>query len=143
MKFRSSIRPHYIYKVLKKGTLFALGGVGCLCVGGIFFPVSILNGWGLPLWFVGVGAIAWGLIPSRKLKYMELHPFELYVEEGQKVLLVQNQQVKGQFWLKDVAGWEYVENGDIYGIRVLLKSKNKSIWLPYFLPHVMEKLKAS
>lgn len=83
LKLRSSVKSSLFRYVLFKGTLLGALGALILLIGGIALPKDILSTWGFPLFCLGIGLIAWGLIPFRALKQLELNPDVLTLENEQ------------------------------------------------------------
>jgi hypothetical protein len=76
---RTSINSSLKRSVLLRGTILAVLGAVVILAGG-FISKGVLNVWGLPLYFVGIGLIAIGLIPQRKLQLLENNPNEIHID---------------------------------------------------------------
>lgn len=82
IKLRSTIHSELKRFKLIRGTL--LGGVGILWLAyfGSFLPLQVLEIWGLPIFFIGLGLILAGLLPYRQLNKLEIHPHEIVFDEA-------------------------------------------------------------
>lgn len=64
---RSVVSPELIRQVLLQGSLLALAGGFILLFGGMFIPVDVMQKWGWFVFLCGLGLIAMGMIPYRRL----------------------------------------------------------------------------
>jgi hypothetical protein len=157
-KFRTSIHTPLKKKTLFRGSFLAGIGIFFLIYGGVFLDVSQLNSWGWIIYAVGIGLIAYGLIPYRKLCALENSPNELVIEDN---TLSYFSKKKPVFSLacSDINEFNYIDSQTPYGIAILLNQpmENKIIiynqkaantvfsgvpilFLPYFSKRTCERL---
>lgn len=124
MRIRSSIKPAMLRQVLFKGTLWALAGLGFLFVCSLFF----LEQFGFAIFAFGFFLIVLGLLPYKKLKYLELNPHEILVlEEG--LIYSQGKRRMNIPW-NAIEKMDFRDTQNSYGITLHLKDGN--LFLPYF-----------
>lgn len=118
---RSAIIPSTMQHTLWRGTILGIAGAACLLVPGIFMPLDVMQVWGFPLFIAGIGLIAFGLIPYRKLKKLEENPNRIILEEtsigyaaGGKLLFT--------LPVEAIDRVAFLENTSSYGICITLKS---------------------
>jgi len=121
IKLFSSIKPALMRASLIRGTSIALCGVLLLVYGGTFLDVEMLSIWGVPLLLIGIGLIALGLIPYRKLCRFEKNPSELIIEERGFIQLVERGKLIYSIPIESIDQLDYYEQGNDYGICVTLK----------------------
>ena len=117
------IRPELLHTKLIKGFIPALIGVLIIVAGGIFLDTSMMKKWGLVFFLFGISLITYGLFPYRQLSSLTQQPdmlritrlnrIELY-SKGTKLLTLPLDEIKQMY---------FVENANIYGIGIFLKSK--------------------
>jgi len=125
MTLYSAVRPALLRTALFKGTFIAAVGVVLLVGSGSFLPPNLLSVWGLPILFIGIGLMAWGLIPYRRLQQIDSKPHKLVVvgdvylqyQRGEKALLTVP--------LEAVERLDYLEDGQRYGIELIIRSDAK------------------
>jgi hypothetical protein len=76
--------------------------------------------WGLPLFFAGMGLIAWGLIPYRKLKKLEENPNRIILD-GTSIGYAAGSKLLFTLPVEAIDRVAYLENGSSYGIGITLK----------------------
>lgn len=81
VKIRSSVCSQLMKSTLLKGTFLAGIGILIIVLAGIFLPLQDMTIFGLPLYALGCGLIAFGLIPYRRLTALEKSPNELWYQE--------------------------------------------------------------
>lgn len=141
MKLRSSVKPEFARKMLFRGTLLAGIGVALLAFGGAFIPASSLGQWGLILFFVALGLIAWGLIPYRRLLQLEVKPNELVIDQ-KSIAVTFKRKPTLIIPISAIQEVRYLENREIYGIQICLKkdaAKKVMIQDPQFDPSSSQK----
>lgn len=121
LTIRSSIKQELYSKILKRGTF--LGAIGMLPIlyGAIFMGPAKFSTWGFPLFILGMGLIAIGMIPIRRLTHLQQHAnlliltgtdFLEYHYSGKKTLTVPVGSIESITFLDDEI---------IYGIGIKLK----------------------
>ncbi|MBA2727934.1 MAG: hypothetical protein H0U49_07165 [Parachlamydiaceae bacterium] len=93
VKIRSSICSQLMKSTLLKGTSLAGSGIFIFILAGIFLPPEYLTTYGLPIYAVGLGLIAYGLIPYRRLTALEKCPNELWYQEKPETSATQNENI--------------------------------------------------
>jgi hypothetical protein len=78
---RTSISPSLLKWRLYLGSFLAGGGAFLLLFSSIYLSTSVLEKWGFLILILGLGLIAIGLIPYRKLQRLEVKPNELILSE--------------------------------------------------------------
>ena len=119
---RSSILPSLSYQVLLRGTL--LGGVGALSLllAGAFLPPQKMQVWGPFFFLVGLGMIAWGLLPYKRLKRLEEKPYRLSLEGDEWLHFSCGGKALLSIPIGSIESMKYDEKGLIYGIGIVLKN---------------------
>ena len=120
MKLRSSIKPEFARNMLFRGTLLAGIGIALLVFGGAFIPASYLSQWGLILFLVAGGLVAWGLIPYRRLMQLEVKPNELIIDQ-KSIEVTFKRKPTLVIPFSAIQEMRYLENSKIYGIQIWLK----------------------
>lgn len=109
---------------------FAGAGVLLLTYSGSFITPGTLKFFGLPLFGVSIFLISFGLLPYRRLTYLESHPNSLSIEGEEFLHFQENETPIFSIPLDQIEALGYFEKGDDYGITVSLKVKDvKSILL--------------
>lgn len=122
LKVRSSIKPILLQNAVMRGTILGILGLCLLLVGGILLPPSLLRYWGLPLLLLGGGLIAWGLIPYRRLRRLELRPNELVAVEDRLLTYFSNGKPVLSIPLVSIREISHLDSESDYGIKVMLES---------------------
>ena len=164
VKLRSSIKSSYKRYVLFRGTLIAVIGALLIVMSGIYLPVQEMRIWGLPALVVGVGLIALGLLPYRRLSRLEDKPNEIILLDKEFQFFTKGKKV---FTIPyaSIDKIDHMDNRCCYGIALWIKKspeqkvivhdkkasfskkQNGDIFLPNFTErsyeilreHVMEK----
>jgi hypothetical protein len=112
---RTSISSSLKRSVLLRGTILAALG-GLVILSGGFISKGILHIWGLPLYFVGIGLIAIGLIPLRKLQLIENTPNEIHINHE----LILSFRTKGKLIfsipLASIRKIQFIDRYHVYGL---------------------------
>lgn len=136
----SSIKKELMQQQLVRGSAIAVFGAIILVFGGTWVPQNSLAYWGLPLFLVGIGLITWGMLPYRKLKQLEEHPYVVKIENGTMHCFKSGREVY-QLHLEQVKSVEYVDDERHYGIKIAMRP-SESLFLPYFSKHSFEMIKS-
>ena len=144
---KSSLRQALIIHALKRGSV--IGGVGILLIfcAYLFLPKTLLSHVGIWIYLLGCGLIAFGLIPYRRLRRLELNPASLVVDEKGLTLIAQSHKPEVILW-EEIDSFSYLENKQTYGIGFMLKKKRDTrlklaevdLFLPYFSKRAFDEL---
>lgn len=115
--FFSTVRIDTKKILFFRALLLSIPGIILLLGVGIFTPVAAIQNWGLLTFFVGMGLIAWGMIPYRKLHRIR------------KIVCTES-GISGIPYA-EISRLKYVEGKTYYGIQVALKS-GKRVYFPFF-----------
>jgi hypothetical protein len=120
--FHTIVKAPLKRSVLIRGTLFAALGASCLLLGGIFFSQKTLILWGLPVFFLGLALITFGLLPYRKLAVLENWPNELvFGDDGRTFSFRQRGRTIFTMPLTTISKTTYCDKKSFYGIQIWLK----------------------
>ena len=121
---RSSVKSSLMRFALLRGTILAGLGAAVL-IYGTFLPVKTLSVWGFPLFCLSLGMIAVGLLPYRKLRRLEMNPYEILIEDDQWWHFVAKGVCLFSIPINSVEKTEYLDEANQYGIKVFLKKPIK------------------
>jgi hypothetical protein len=132
LKLRSSIKAELMQKSLFRGSMIGGVGVIILFLSGAFLPVHALSVWGIPLFFLSMGLITFGMLPYRKLTRLEKVPDEILLSS--KDILIYRRRGKIIFTtpLSSIKSCTYKDDESIYGIEISMKENSKTYFFPYF-----------
>lgn len=136
----SSIQPELKKRTLLRGSGIAGVGATLMVISGTFFSVTTLQTWGLVIFGLSVGMITLGLLPYRRLTYLELNPYrlEIYKDQWIEAHLGKKQYRIPIDTIREV---KYVSDRGRYGITLILKSDPAdAIPLPYFTRRSYDRL---
>ena len=106
-----------------------------LLYGALFMDVSTLSTWGIPLFFTGIGLIAFGMLPLRRLTQLQQNPSLLILVEdkfleyhllGEKILTIPCDFIETL---------NFLESDTAYGICLKLKKSKKISPLKILVHH--------
>ncbi|MEM7175707.1 MAG: hypothetical protein AAF443_07265 [Chlamydiota bacterium] len=132
----SSIPVRIKQKALFRGSVFSGLGLLLLLVTGVYGGTLFLQRWGIWIFGIGISLIAVGLIPYRRLCFLETHPHQIIIEPA--IWTVTAAQKTVRFSPKAIQAIHYIEKKRLHGIRIDFYSKNPSIFLPFFSRKVYE-----
>ncbi|ADI39069.1 hypothetical protein [Waddlia chondrophila] len=121
LTIRSSITSSLYKKILFRGSFFSLLGFIPLLYGSLKMDVDTLSIWGIPLFFLGTALIMFGMLPYKRVTELQKHPNEIhlvgdksirYDHLGKKTLTVP---------LSAIQSMQYLEDADLYGIKLHFK----------------------
>ncbi|MDP1879461.1 MAG: hypothetical protein Q8K60_00810 [Parachlamydiaceae bacterium] len=120
IRLKTTISSPFLKHALMKGLWISSIGLVGILIAGVFIPVIYLKTWGWLIFLIGIGFIAGGMIPYKKLSKLQLKPNELLVfsnhlefySKGEKKLTIP---------LNSIDKIEYFENKNFYGIGLFLK----------------------
>jgi hypothetical protein len=118
---RSSISSSLVRSTLFQGFAIAFLGILILLLAGIFMPVASLHKWGWILFLLSLGFVTLGLLPYRRLSYLQLHPDKLVLMNSDDVSFYSKGRKILTFPLQSVARMSYIQCSRSYGIAVWLK----------------------
>ena len=119
-KVRSIIKPVLKRRKLWLGSLLSFSGSIILIFSALFLSPSFLTYWGIPIFCIGIGLIALGLIPYKTLTKLELHPHEIHYDEDMMIFFLNG---KKAFFLPrvNIDRIENIEDPIEYGLKIYLK----------------------
>lgn len=103
-----------------RGTLIAGVGGGLFLGGGLYLTPETLSVWGLPLFVVAMGLMAFGLIPYRRLCRLEVNPYEA-VPSDEGITFYAQKKKRFTIPRASIERMAFCEKGRAYGIGVWLK----------------------
>lgn len=115
--FFSTIRSDTKKRLFFRALVLSIPGATLLFGIGIFAPIAVIQSWGTLTFFAGVGLIAWGMIPYRKLHRIR------------KIVCTES-GISGIPYV-EISRLKYVEGKTYYGIQVVLKC-GKRVHFPFF-----------
>ena len=128
--FFSTIRSDTKKRLFFRALLLSIPGVFLLLGMGTFASIAAIQSWGTLTFFVGMGLIAWGMIPYRKITQLETKPYKIIVSE-EAILFILHQGKQLHFTHGGIQEVEYIEKKCRYGINLKTK-EGKAFFLPYF-----------
>lgn len=161
-KFRSSIHSALKRYSLLKGSLIAAIGIIPLILAGTLIPAAQLAPWGMILFLFGIGMVALGLIPYRKLCRLELCPDELIIDADNSLTYLKQRKLLVTIPSENIDKISYIDDPYHYGIALtfnspttkkiaihdvrmgrkhLRKGQNEDLFLPYFSKRTYKELK--
>lgn len=121
IKVRSSIKASLMRSVIYRGSIIASLGIGSMVYAAVFLPPEVLKKVGLPIFLLGIGLIALGLIPYRRLAQLEKKHNEIIISNDETLLFASKGKSLFTIPLKSIESMEYHEKGFHYGIGISLK----------------------
>jgi len=121
LTLHSSIKPSLMKRTLFRGTFIGVLGLIPLFYACLFLDTPTLSYWGLPIFFGALALIAFGMMPFRRLTFLEQNPNKLtmvddrgfiYFHKGKKTLTIPYSTIDKM---------SYYDKDSIYGIAVCLK----------------------
>lgn len=155
LKLRSSIKPALHRYVLFRGTSLAFIGAILLLYHGIFVRAEELGSYGFLVITLGIGLIALGLLPYRRLTKLEKEPHEIWIIEDSSVCFRSRGKNIVSIPLNMIKKVEHLDEGREYGIALSMqpsfldgrelqqiskKSKGCDLFLPYFTKRSFDEL---
>ena len=119
---RSSILQPFMRHILWKGTLLGGIGVASLLIGGIFIPLQEMKIWGPLLFIFSLALITIGLLPYKRLKRLEEHPYVLTIDGMQWLHFSAKGKPLFSIPICSIDHIDYIDKGNMYGIGVFLKT---------------------
>lgn len=117
----STISTNLLKHTLFHGFAFALVGTLGLLYAGIFIDLSELQRWGWLLFLLGLGLIAFGMLPYRRLSRLQLSPDELRLTDSDHVDYYSKKRPLLTLPLQSIDKMEFIHKKNQYGIAVWLK----------------------
>jgi hypothetical protein len=134
MHLKTRIPAELIRQKLTRAILLGGTGILLLILTGSQMPLPTLQRWGIPILIIGIGAIAFGMVPYRRLIQLRDHPDELILEDGELIYFHEFKPVMAI----PLASIERLEYRD--GILLWLRDQQKPIHFPHFPEKACEKL---
>jgi hypothetical protein len=137
---RSSIRQALLQKALVRSSLFASFGLAIFLFS--FFTLAPHNFTllGLLSYLAGTFFIALGFIPYRRLRYLELNPYVLELDQTSLTFIQKGKAPQCVAWT-EIISVDYLDTSTVYGIQLTLHA-NQKILLPYFSQRSYEALQS-
>ena len=117
---RSTIYNDLLTRTLKRGAWIGGGGALLIILGGTLLPLVLLKIWGIPLFCTGMACISIGLLPYRRLTWLQLKPHTLYLSADQLTFFRSGKPLL-KIALCSLEKSAYLENEKQYGIGLWLK----------------------
>jgi hypothetical protein len=136
MHCKTRIPADLIRRKLTRAILLGGTGILLLIIAGSQMPLPTLQRWGIPILIIGIGAIAFGMVPYRRLIQLRDHPDELILEDGELIYLHRFKPVMA-IPLANVERLEYRD-----GILLWLCDQKEPIHFPHFPQSALKKLKS-
>jgi len=121
LPLRSSVRPSFVKKSLFRGTSIASLGLLPLFYGALFLDTEALSLWGLPLFFLSFGMIAYGMLPFKQLIDLQQNPDQLILHADNQIVYHQKGSAALTIPLSAMEQVKYLEMRTIYGVAIWLK----------------------
>lgn len=121
IRLYSSIKAPLKRQVLFRGTVLAFIGVLFLLWASIYLLPPELDTWGLVILLISSGLIIYGLLPYRKLTYLENHPNEIIMDSDASVHIIFKRKLMFSVPHFNWENFEYIEKKDMYGIGMHLE----------------------
>lgn len=139
LTLRSSIKPALMRHILMRGSCISGIGVIILLLSGAYLSPDHLKIWGLPIFIAGIALITWGMLPYRRLRHLELHPYRITVDAEGSLQFSKDSKPIFTTPIEAIAQINYIEKKHLYGIEITLKD-NRTQFFPYFSPHSFHEL---
>lgn len=110
-----------MHHTLVRGTILGAFGIILILLGGIFLPPRLLQYLGLPILMLGGALILWGMLPYKKLRRLEIKPYELIAFENKQLQYLAAGKPLLTIPSASIERISYFESGNDYGITIALK----------------------
>lgn len=131
---RSSLSTALKRRVLFRGTALACLGATILLLSGIFIPAVTLGIWGFLIITFSAALITIGLLPYRKLTFLEVNPNKLVIDH-RMVHFLEKEKEQLSIPLSVIKKIEFFQKGELYGIGLKLEhplSEKLIVYDPHF-----------
>lgn len=133
---RTSISPSLLKWRLYLGSFLAGSGAFLLLISAIYLSPTALEKWGFLILIFGLGLIALGLIPYRKLQRLEVKPNELLVSEH-GLAYYKGGSLQWKLPYSSIHSIQFLESAWSYGIGLDVEGRF-DLYLPYFTKRSFE-----
>lgn len=116
IKLFSSVTPSLMRKTLFKGSFIAVCGVLIVTYFGLYLPPESLGLWGIPASAIGIGLIAFGLLPYRRLVRLEASPSEIVITDSNYLQYFSSGKQRYSIPMEMIQKSDYIEEKNSYGI---------------------------
>lgn len=123
-KWRTCIKPEYKKHCVLKASIVGGLGVCGLVAAGSFGSLPFLSTWGLPIFLLCGGLIAWSMQPYRRMVKSENQPDELWINAKDELIYVKEQKPVFTVPLTAINTLFYFDKPSGYGICLSLKLKH-------------------
>lgn len=127
---RTSVSPSLLKWRLYLGSFLAGAGAFLLLFSSIYLSTSALEKWGFLILILGLGLIAVGLIPYRKLQRLEIKPNELILSEH-GLAYYKGGSLQWKLPYASIHSMQFLESAWSYGIALDVEGRF-DLFLPYF-----------
>lgn len=121
LSLHSSVSRTLMKQSLFQGFAFALIGISGLLYASVFIDLSELQRWGWLLFLFGLGLIAFGMLPYRRLSRLQLNPHELRLIDSDHIGYFFKGNPLLTLPLTSIDKMEFINRKTLYGIAVWLK----------------------
>ena len=149
---QTTIRTAHLKRSLIRGSIIAGMGIFVIFATYLTLPPEKLEIVGIWAYLLGCSAIAFGLIPYKRLRQLELYPARLIASQEKLLLTANGKHVLTLPW-ENIASFSFMDTPQRYGLQFILKehmkvnsrfaymSSEKEMFLPYFSKNSFERLK--
>lgn len=130
LTLRTTLYPFLVRQTLFKGFCISLIGMTLLVYSGTFIPSHLLKFMGLPVFIMGIGCLAWGLLPYRRLSRLELQPDKLEALEAKSIDFFSKGEKVLSLPFNAIQSFDYFQKEGIYGLVILLKTPSHKLRIP-------------
>ena len=121
LTIRSSISSNLHKKILFRGSFLSFLGFFPLLYGSLIMDAATLSTWGIPLFFLGISLIMFGMIPYKRVTELQKHPNEIHLIDDITIRYDHLGKKTMTIPLSAIESVEYLEKERIYGIKLHLK----------------------
>lgn len=121
LTIRSAITSELHKKILFKGSFLSFLGFIPLLYGSLRMDAATLSTWGIPLFFLGISLIMFGMVPYKRVTELQKHPNELHLLDDRTIRYDHMGKKTMTIPLSALERVEYLERDGIYGIKLYLK----------------------
>jgi hypothetical protein len=114
-RFQSTVGPKLLNRMLLRGALLCVFGLGVLVVMGWQMPAERLKLWGIPLVLVALGFVLIGLVPYRQLLQLKKNPDEISLSSKQ-LLYSRRGQLMFTIPFAAITRTDFIEPRGVYGM---------------------------
>lgn len=121
MTLHSSIKPSLKKKIMFRGTLISAIGLIPMFYGSLYLDVPTLSYWGVPIFFGSLGMIAVGMLPFKRLTFLENNPNKLTINDNDGFIYSHKGKKTLTIPISAIDNISYYEKNSMYGVALSLK----------------------